>query len=247
MPELFARPLGPDGEPVGPMRRLGTVEKIVTARNPFLDDLGWDGRPIRTDRPSVPIEVTFPRRSITLGTWVLLLTNAADAPPPVSRGSAWRDGAYAACQHQLTGPPEPPPRPRFPRTAVYPQWFLDLLVLQMQRAYAGHPELFDPTAWLTGDLPTDLTASQLGEQPTRPAIRLYDRNWSYAIDAPGIYAPPRTVARDYPPPAEPCQECVRMADPWRHVGLVVGLRIDRDELVGPRTDFMPHYPNGGHR
>lgn len=240
MPELFARPLSPDGEPVGPMRRLGTVEKIVTARNPFLDDLGWDGRPIRTDRPSVPIEVTFPRRSITLGTWVLLLTNAADAPPPVSRGTAWRDGANAACQHQLTGPPEPPPRPRFPRTPVYPQWFLDLLVLQMRRAYGEHPELFDPRAWTTGDWRTDLTASQLAEQPTRPAIRLYDRNWSYAIDAPGIYAPPRTVTRDYPPPAEPCDDCVAATAPdWlRWVQLMITPRTPQP----PRTDFMPRYP-----
>lgn len=210
MPELFARPLGPDGEPVGPMRRLGTVEKIVTARNPFLDDLGWDGRPIRTDRPSVPIEVTFPRRSITLGTWVLLLTNAADAPPPVSRGSAWRDGAYAACQHQLTGPPEPPPRPRFPswQTAVYPRWYLDWMVWQMRHACA---ELFDPYEWLA----------------TRQA------------------GTARTVARDYPPPAEPCQECIAFGQTWRdRLRALYDAFLAAPEPVRPtvRTDFMPRYP-----
>lgn len=229
------------------MRRLGTVEKIVTARNPFLDNLGWDGRPIRTDRPSVPIEVTFPRRSITLGTWVLLLTNAADAPPPVSRGSAWRDGAYAACQHQLTGLPQPvttgyrlasslPPLPR---------WYLDWLVWQMRRAYAEHYELFDPRAWTTGNWDTDLTASQLAEQ--RPdTLHLYDRNWNIATE-PGaaVHAPPRTVARDYPPPAEPCKECIAFGMTWRdRLRALYDAFLATQQPVRPavRVDFMPRYP-----
>lgn len=167
-----------------------------------------------------------------------------DRTRPVSRGTAWRDGTYAACQHHLTGPPEPP-RPQFPswQTAVYPRWYIAWVIEQMRRAYAEHPELFDPRAWTTGDWDTDLTARQLAEQHPA-ALHLYDQNWRIATE-PGaaVHALPRTVARDYPAPAEPCAECARIADPWqailRHVGI---FRIDRDALLGPRTDFMPRYP-----
>lgn len=265
MPDLFARPLGPDGEPAGPMRRLGSnvevrvdpgardqwekVEKIVTRPNPYLPGL----RPARflneytfTIKPGDEARVMSLFHGGPTWLWETRLAWVRCDTRPVSRGTAWRDGAYAACQHQLTGPPEPPPRPRFPRTAVYPQWFLDLLVLQMQRAYAEHPELFDPRAWTTGDLPTDLATRQLAEQPTRPTIRLYDRNWNVTtVIGEGVYAAPRTVARDYPPPAEPCQECIAFNQACRdrlralYVALIAARR--------PRTDFMPHYPNGGHR
>lgn len=132
-----------------------------------------------------------------------------DRTRPVSRGTAWRDGTYAACQHHLTGPPEPP-RPQFPswQTAVYPRWYLDWMVWQMRHACA---ELFDPYEWLA----------------TRQA------------------GTARTVARDYPPPAEPCQECVAATAPdWlRWVQLIIAPRA----LQPPRTDFMPRYPNGGRR
>lgn len=194
--------------------------------------------------------------------WETRLAWGRCTTPPISRGSAWRDGAYAACQHQLTGPPEPPPRPRFPRTAVYPQWFLDLLVLQMRRAYAEHPELFDPRAWTTGDWDTDLTARQLAEQ--RPdALRLYDRNWNIATE-PGaaVHAFPRTVARDYPPPP-PAESpfAVSAEDIWyaanyRNVAGTVlptwlvdrlGIELTAQRPRPPRTDFMPRYPNGGRR
>lgn len=269
MPDLFARPLGPDGEPAGPMKRLGTLEKILVQPNPYLPDAAATARSWRTREDIIwnlpglsPArflnEYTFTIKpgdearvmSLFHGgpawVWEVRLAWGRCTAPPISRGTAWRDGTYAACQHQLTGPPEPP-RPQFPswQTAVYPRWYLDWLVWQMRRAYAEHPELFDPRAWTTGDWPTDLAASQLAEQPTRPAIRLYDRRWSYAIDAPGIYAPPRTVTRDYPPPAEPCDECVAATEPdWlRWVQLMITPRAPQP----PRTDFMPRYPNGGHR
>lgn len=268
MPDLFARPLGPDGEPAGPMRRLGTgsnievrvdpgacdqweqVEKIVTRPNPYLPGL----RPARfTSEYTFTIKPGDEARVMSLfhggPTWLWTAWLDGRGPAPVSRGTAWADGAGAACVHQLTGPPEPvthryglasslPPLPR---------WYIAWVIEQMRRAHTEHPDLFNPTAWLTGDLPTDLTASQLAEQ--RPdALRLYNRNWNIATE-PGaaLHAPPRTVARDYPPPDEPCADCVAATTPfstwvqqwWRRFA---ELLADSHANRPPRTDFMPHYP-----
>ncbi|BDD81460.1 hypothetical protein TPB0596_12230 [Tsukamurella pulmonis] len=221
MSDLFARPLGPDGEPTGPIWRLGSnievrvdpgardqwaqVEKAVTRPNPYFHR----GGPIRT---ALPIELTFPKRTLSLGAWVLWFTNASDAPPPVSRGTAWRDGAYAACVHLLTGPPVIDDRGVWPAKPCYPRWYIDLLVMNIRRAYAEHPELFDARSWLTNAPEVNMKTRQLAEQ--RPdALRLYDRNWNIATEpGAGVHSRPRTVARDYPPPAEPCKGRV-VADP----------------------------------
>ena len=126
----------------------------------------------------------------------------------------------------------PPQRPR-----VGTGWRIGLLAVALRAL--GYPTA-QPDPW-------DIEACGRAQQPDRPTLQLYDENWNYAITLAPKFAFPDTVARDYPPPAKRCDECVRMADPWRHVGLVAGLRIDHDELFGPRTDFMPRYPNRGHQ
>ena len=184
-----------------------------------------------------------------------------DRTPPVSRGAAWRDGTYAACQHQLTGPPKYGPVPRIIRP-VYPRWYIDLLVMNIRRAHAEHPELFDPRSWLTNAPEVNTTIRQLAEQ--RPdALRLYDRDWNIATE-PGtaVHALPRTVARDYPPPP-PAESpfAVSAEDIWyaanyRNVAGTVlptwlvdrlGIELTAQRPRPPRTDFMPRYPNGGRR
>ena len=168
-----------------------------------------------------------------------------DRTPPVSRGTAWRDGAYAACQHQLTGPPVIDARALWPAKPCYPRWYIDLLVMNIRRAHAEHPELFDPRSWLTNAPEVNTTIRQLAEQ--RPdALRLYDRDWNIATE-PGaaVHALPRTVARDYPPPAEPCDECVAYTEPWtaKWERLLEPLWFtDARANRPPRTDFMPRYP-----
>lgn len=187
MPDLYARPLGPDGEPVDPMRWLGAVEHVRVSRP---REYFHRGGPIRTDRPSAPVEFTFPRSMLTIGASVLFFTNAATAPPPLSRGTAWRDGALAACQHQLTGPPETLHTVQFPRH-TYPWWYARLCIEVARRAYVEHSEMFDPTAWLDPD-------EAVAQFPVRSAY----------------YAPP-PVARDYPSPGR-AHRVPHSPNLWQH-------------------------------
>lgn len=166
MPDLFARPYGPDGEPAGPMRRLGTMETmrvsgkltlhgqgpvtehlnaVITASDPFWYDLGWDGRPIRTDGEwTAPIEMTFPQTHLSLAFWVLFFTNASDAPPPISRGATWRTGVLAACYRALHWPYEPAP---LAITRLWDKNWRPTRHLTLERDYpplAYDPRIFEP-------------------------------------------------------------------------------------------------------
>ncbi|TWS24444.1 hypothetical protein FK268_12710 [Tsukamurella sputi] len=178
---------------------------ILTAPNPFLDDPGWDGRPVRTDRRSIPVEFTIPRRHAPLAFWLLLATDIATAPPPQRPrvGTGWRIGLLAVALRAL-----------------------------------GYPTA-RPDPW-------DIGACGRAQQPDRPTLQLYDENWNYAITLAPKFAFPDTVARDYPPPAEPCQ-CIAATEPWwdhlRAQWKAVWDQIDRAHANRPpRTDFMPHYP-----
>lgn len=176
------------------------LNAILTARNPFLDNPGWDSRPVRTDRRSIPVEFTFPRRHSPLAFWLLLATDIATAPPPQRPrvGTGWRIGMLAVALRAL-----------------------------------GYPTA-QPDPW-------DIKACGRAQQPDRPTLQLYDENWNYALTLAPKFAFPDTVARDYPPPAEPCQECVAATAPdWlRWVQLMITPRAPQP----PRTDFMPHYPS----
>lgn len=237
MNELFVRPLGPDGEPTGPMRRLGTnveirvdpgardqweqVEKILTRPNPYLPGL----RPARfTSEWSFTIRHDDRARVLSLfhgrpeWMWTAWLAWIDHPHPPISRGTAWRLGTDAACTHQLTGPPQPSTQscklvPQWPRyTPFWPRWYRDLMIYELGRLYAENPDLFDPCAWRT-DLPD--------------------------------------LAHDYPAEQEPCPRCVEfqaeLYDPWHYAYPPAPIRISHDDLDRDRYDFMPHYPTGRHR